>query len=97
MSDKPIGPLMPKQKKVRDFEVFQVMSDRNLDISLAVEVLDCTRTPKRNGGRVTIGVASPSFDHIINGLGTGEQTHYALLYVINVEQYNAIKKEIENK
>lgn len=84
-------------KKVSDFEVFQIMSDRNLDIAVAVDILDYTRTPKFNGGRVTVGVASPHFDYLINGSGTGDNSHHALLYVINMKQYNEIKKELESK
>lgn len=68
------------------------MSDKNMDISCAVEQLDFQRTPKRNGGRVTFGVASPYFDHLINQAATGEQTHYAILYVINKKQFDDIKK-----
>jgi hypothetical protein len=84
-------------KKVSDFEVFQIMSERNLDIAVAVDILDYTRSPKNNGGRVTFGVACPQFDYLINGAGTGDYSHHALLYVINMKQYNEIKKELESK
>lgn len=76
-----------------DFQVMQEMSDKNMDISASLDLLDFQRTPKRNGGRVTIGVASPQFDHLINQAATGAITHYAVLYIVNKEQYEALKKQ----
>lgn len=82
---------MSKKTERSDFSVFQEMSDKNMDISCAVEQLDFQRRSKRNGGRVTFGVASPYFDHLINQAGTGKQTHYAILYIINKVQFDDIK------
>jgi hypothetical protein len=78
--------------KKSDFIVFQEMSENNMDIACAVDITNFQRVPKKNGGTVTIGVASPHFDHLINQAATGKITHHALLYIVNKEQYDKIKK-----
>jgi hypothetical protein len=83
---------MSSKTERSDFSVFQEMSDKNMDISCAVEQLDFQRTPKRNGGRVTFGVASPYFDNLINQAATGVVTHHAILYIINKKHFDEIKK-----
>lgn len=74
-----------------DFIVMQEMSENNMDIACASEQLNFTRDEKRKGGKVTIGVASPQFDYLINQAATDKQTHYAILYIINKEQFDKIK------
>lgn len=76
-----------------DFEVMQEMSDKNMDIAAAFDQINFQRTPKNNGGKVTIGVASPYFDHLINQAATGVTTHYAILYIVNKEQFEEIKNK----
>lgn len=49
------------------------------------------RQEKKNGGLVTIGVASPHFDHLINQAATGEITHLTVLYIVNKKQFEEIK------
>jgi hypothetical protein len=78
-----------------DFEVMQKMAEGNMDIALALDQLNFDRTPKNKGGKVTFGVASPQFDHLINQAATGKTTHYAVLYIVNKEQFDKIKAEGE--
>lgn len=73
------------------------MSDKNMDIACALDLLNFERTPKRGGGKVTIGVANPTFDHLINQAATGNTTHYAVLYVVNKEQFDKIKKQPQDE
>lgn len=75
-----------------DFLVMDEMSKNNMDIACAVDITNYQRKNKQNGGTVTIGVASPYFNHLINGAGSGDVTHYAILYIVNKEQYDRIKK-----
>jgi hypothetical protein len=74
-----------------DFLIFQEMSENNMDIACAFDLTNFTRVPKKNGGTVTIGVASPHFDHLINQAASGVITHHAILYIVNKEQYDKIK------
>lgn len=67
------------------------MSKQNMDIACAVELLNFTRNKK--GGLVTVGVASPQFDHLINQAATGKTTHYGIMYIVNKEQFDKIKNE----
>lgn len=85
-----------KDGKASTFDVYEKMSERNLDIAVAVEILQAQRQPKLKGGRVTIGVACPQFDYIINQMGTGVETHYVLMYIVNKEQYHQIEKELND-
>lgn len=73
-----------------DFEVFQKMSEQDMDIACFIEQLNFQRD--KRGGKVTFGVSSPHFDHLINQAATGIQTHYAIVYVVNKEQFDRIKK-----
>jgi hypothetical protein len=82
---------MPEKKS--DFEIMAEMSKNNMDIACAVDLTGFQRQPKRNGGTVTVGVASPYFDHLINQAATGNITHLAVLYVVNKEQFDKLKKE----
>jgi hypothetical protein len=41
-----------------------------------------------------MGVASPAFDWVINSFGTGANTHFAVMFVVNSEQYEQIEKEL---
>lgn len=67
------------------------MSTNNMDIAAALDITNYQRQTKKNGGLVTFGVASPQFDHLINGAGSGVHTHYAVLYIVNKEQFDKIK------
>jgi hypothetical protein len=82
---------MPKTTK-SDLIVMHEMAINDMDISVHMETLNFQRQPKRKGGTITVGVASPAFDHLINQAATGEVTHYALLYVVNSEQFNKLKE-----
>lgn len=84
-------------KTVNNFDVLNEMCDRNMDIALANELTNFQRQQKKGGGLVTVGVASPHFDHLINQAATGAQTHQAVLLIYNIEQFKAIKKELEKK
>lgn len=81
-------------KQVSDFEVMHKMSKDNMDIACAMELTNFNRVPKKNGGTVTVGVASPQFDHLINQAASGKTTHYAVLYIVNKEQFDKLKKEL---
>lgn len=81
---------MPEQKEKSDLLVMQEMCDQNLDIACALDLMNFQRS--KRGGLVTVGVASPQFDHLINQAATGTTTHYAILYIINKEQFDKIKK-----
>lgn len=83
-----------KDGKASTFDVFEKMSERNLDIAVAVDLLNFQRQVKKKGGIVTIGVADPQFDYLINQAGTGIETHYALFYIVNKKQYHEIESEI---
>lgn len=74
-----------------DFEVMSVMSSNNMDIACAFELLNFTRQEKKGGGLVQVGVASPQFDYLINQAASGKTTHLAVFYIVNKEQYHAIK------
>ena len=69
----------------------QQMSNNNMDIAVAIELLNFQRQPKKGGGLVTVGVASPHFDYLINQAASGEITHLAALYIIDKKQYDEIK------
>lgn len=75
-----------------DFLVMHEMSVNNMDIACAVDITDYQRVTKMKGGTVKIGVASPWFDHLINQAATNKTTHYAILYIVNKEQFDKIKK-----
>jgi hypothetical protein len=79
--------------KKSDFLVMHEMSKNNMDIACAIETTNFQRHPKRGGGTVTIGVASPHFDHLINQAASGEITHHAILYIVNKKQYDEIKNK----
>jgi hypothetical protein len=75
-----------------DFEVMSEMSEKNLDIACALDITNYQRQEKKGGGLVTVGVASPQFDYLINQAASGKTTHYAILYIVNKEQFDKIKK-----
>jgi hypothetical protein len=81
---------MSEIKLRSDLLVMQEMSEKNMDIACALDVLKFNRT--KHGGLVTVGVPSPQFDHLINQAATGKITHYGILYVINKEQFDILKK-----
>ena len=85
---------METMKKPDNFDVLKTMCDRNKDIALAVELTNFQRQTKKGGGLVTIGVASPHFDHLINQAASGTQTHMAVLLIYNVAQFTEIQKEL---
>lgn len=87
---------MPDKKQVGDFDVFKEMSKRNKEIAIGVDLTNMTRHKKKNGGLVTMGIASPGFDWLINDVAVDGKKYVALLYVINRDQFNEIKKELEN-
>lgn len=80
--------------KKSDFIVMDEMIHNNMDIACAVEQLNFTRNKK--GGLVTFGVASPQFDYLINQAANGKTTHYAILYIVNKEQFDKIKNSVES-
>lgn len=82
---------MPDKKS--DLLVINEMVEKNMDISAFVELMNYQRQTKRNGGLVTVGVACPAFDHLINQAATGEITHLAVLYVVNKKQFDEIKNK----
>lgn len=79
--------------KKSDFEVMQIMSKNNMDIACTGEQVSFNRVPKRGGGEVTFGIGSPQFDHLINQAANGKKTHYAIVYIINKEQFDKIKND----
>lgn len=82
---------MPEKKS--DLLVINEMVDKNMDIAAFVDLTNFQRQTKRNGGLVTVGVASPSFDNLINQAATGKITHLAVLYVVNKEQFDKLKND----
>jgi len=76
--------------KATDFEIMNQMVKDDKDISAYVDQLDFTRNKK--GGRVTFGVGEPHFTKLINQAATGVTTHYAIVLVVNKEQFDAIQK-----
>lgn len=83
------------ESKKSDFLVMDEMSKNNMDIACALDVTNYQRQTKKNGGTVTFGVSSPHFDHLINQAASGQTTHYAILYIVNKEQFDKIKKADE--
>lgn len=67
----------------------QEMCEKNLDIACAVDLMNFQRT--KRGGLVSVGVANPQFDHLINQAATGQMTHLAVMYIVNKDQFNKIK------
>lgn len=78
--------------KKSDFEVFDIMSKQNMDIACCIDQISFDRV-KNKGGKVTFGVPEPHFTNLINQAATGDTTHYAIVYIVNKEQFNKIKKE----
>lgn len=82
------------EKKPTLLEVVTEMERRGMDVAGYGDMLDLTRNKK--GGKVTIGVGQPHFDHLINGFGLGEQTHVAVTLVIDIKQFDLILSELQN-
>lgn len=78
--------------KKSDLLIINEMVEQNLDVSASIDLVNFQRQQKRGGGTVTVGVASPHFDHLINQAATGDITHLAVLYIVNKEQFDKIKK-----
>lgn len=87
---------MDTKKKVDNFDILKAMCDRNKDIALSDYLLNFQRQQKRGGGIVTVGLASPHFDHLINQAATGLHTHKAVLLVYDIAQFEEIKNELES-
>lgn len=84
-------------KTVNNFDVLKEMGERNLDIAAASDLTNFQRQQKKNGGLVTIGVASPHFDHLINQAGTGVVTHNCVMLIYDIKQFNAVLEELKAK
>jgi hypothetical protein len=71
-------------QEISDFAAMDIMAARDMDIALcpSIHAIDITQ----NGGKVTIGVPADAAHKISTG------THYAVLYVVNKDQFKAIKK-----
>lgn len=80
------------------FEVLQEMSINNLDIARSDgNIQNCNRQPKLGGGTISVGMASPAFDKIINGLAVDKPTHHAILFVFSEEDYRKVEKSLLEK
>lgn len=79
--------------KVSDLIVMDEMSTRNMDISASPDVIGIDK--RKAGGELKIGVAPAVFEKLIHSLGTGSNKHIAITFVVNMEQFNAVKKELE--
>lgn len=78
-----------------DILVMSKMAKDNMDISASPEILNLQRNKK--GGKVTVGVANPQFDYLINQAATGIITHYHLLFIINKKQFDQLRKSEDEK
>ena len=80
---------------VNGFDVLKEMGERNLDIASAPDLMDFKRQPKKHGGLISVGVASPHFDHLMNGFALDHHTHKAVLLIYNIEQFKQVEKELD--
>lgn len=74
---------------MNDFEKMSMMSRKNQDIRMTADIISADKI--KQGGKITIGVDANTFNLIISQLFTGKATHYVALYVINKEQFDALK------
>lgn len=79
---------------VSDLIVMHQMVNENKDIACTTELINFNRQPKKGGGTVTVGVASPQFDHLINQAVSGKTTHYAIMYIVNKDQFDELRKKL---
>lgn len=80
-----------EQSKKTDFQVMHEMSVGNMDIALCPDFLEAKTAS--GGGKVIFGVPREVIDKLIMPVMRGaKQTHYATLYIVNVEQFERIKK-----
>lgn len=85
-------------KTISDLAIMDTMVQRDMDIAAAVALTNFQRQQKKGGGLVTVGVASPHFDYLIDSYsGMGKQTHAAVLYIINLDEYKKIKAELKKQ
>lgn len=77
---------------MNDFEVMSKMSQDGLDIMMCPDIITETKTAK-GGGKVTVGVPAEVHHLIANQLFSGNATHYVALYIVNKEQFDAIKNQ----
>lgn len=77
---------------MNDFDALKIMSDRNLEIAAAVDILEVKKD--KRGGKVTMGVDATRFGQLANSLASGDGKYVAILYVVNMEQFNQIKGEV---
>lgn len=71
-----------------DFEVFSEMASKEMDIACYPTLVEAKRTKK--GGLITMGTHERCINEAAS-IMMGSQSHYFVLYVVNKEQFDAIK------
>lgn len=70
-----------------DLEVLQKMAESDQDITACPDIIQTEKV--KQGGLITIGVPDVAYQKI--SPLTSPQTHYAMLYIINAAQFDALK------
>lgn len=74
---------------MNDLEKMSEMAKNGQDIRMTSNVLSADKI--KLGGKVTFGVDADTFNVIIRQMATGDTTHYVAVYVINKDQFDALK------
>ena len=86
--------------KKHDFLTMTEMSRKNMDISVAPEILACDKV--KNGFKVTVGVNEATGNKIMNALvkqgfgGVGDPDHRSILVTVDMKQFREQSKELSD-
>ncbi len=75
--------------KINNFDVIKRMSEENMDIRIAQDVLDMKAG--KQGTRVTVGVPG----NVIAEIFSGDTRAFLMMY--NVKQFNELKSKMEQE
>jgi hypothetical protein len=78
-----------KQAAKTDMQAIDEMASKNMDVKMSGNLIKADK--RKYGGEITFGVDHETFGQIINQMVTGITSHYAVVYVINKEQFDKIK------
>jgi len=78
-------------KSKGDFEVMSEMSKRNGDIACSTTIVSCDTV--KTGCKVTMGIDKITGQKLMSSMATGNGEYVAILYVVNMEEFNKIKNE----
>ena len=75
--------------KLNDLQVLHIMADLKQDIKSSTHFVEARK--HKAGGLITIGVDDATFINLSSGVLFNDVSHYVILYVVNKDQYHAIK------